>query len=149
MKVFIGADHAGYALKEKVKVYLERIGISVEDCGPYAYEKTDDYPDYALKVAKKVRRSGGRGILFCNNGVGICIAANKVRGIRAVSVETVRLAKASRSDDDTNVLCLGGAFVSYETAKRIIKEWLKVRFRNAARDRRRLKKVQKIERGQL
>lgn len=149
MTVYIGADHAGFRLKEELKQYLTQRGVNVVDCGNEVFEKKDDYPDFAAAVARKTVRNRARGILICNNGVGMCIAANKVRGSRAVVSMTPGLARSARRDDDTNILCLGQGFVTTAQAKRIVRAFLEGSYQSIPRRNRRLKKVQRIERGTL
>ena len=118
-KVVIGADHAGLFLKEKVKQYLKKKKINFEDVGAYSLDKNDDYPDFASKVAKKVRQTDGRGLLLCGSGTGMAIAANKINGIRAavgVNEDEVYLA---RKHNDVNVLCLNG--VNYTGIRKKLK----------------------------
>ena len=144
--IYLGADHAGWHLKQEVKRYLERVGVPYIDVGNLKYDKTDDYPDFAKAVARRVVRNKTKGILFCHNGVGVCIAANKVRGARAVNAYSPIIAKESRIDNDTNILCLGGEHISVSQAKAIIRVWLTTRASRAARHQRRLKKIAKMER---
>ncbi len=149
MKVFIGADHAGFALKEKVKAYLTELKVLYVDCGNEQLEPADDYTDYAYRVAKKAARTNSRGILICNSGVGMCIAANKVKGVRAVNASSPKLAKASRQDNDSNVLCLGQGFLTEQAAKKIVFAWLNAKFSPFPRYKRRLNKIKHIENGKL
>jgi RpiB/LacA/LacB family sugar-phosphate isomerase len=126
--VAVGADHRGFALKEELKTWLAACGHSVTDCGPASADRVD-YPDYAFKVARAVaRHRAERGILVCSTGVGMSIAANKVRGVRAALVNSVPLARLSREHNDSNVLCLGADFVSGAEARRILGVWLKTEF---------------------
>ncbi len=153
MKIILGSDHAGFELKEAVKSYLLKAGIDLEDLGAYKYIKTDDYPDYAEKVAEKVSRyKGSRGILFCGSAEGICIAANKFKGIRAVAVWTEKIAKISREHNDANILCLAGGktlapipSLPSSKAKKIVNIWLKTPFSKEPRHKRRLNKIKSIE----
>lgn len=117
----LASDHAGLRLKEKVKKYLARKKIEYEDLGTKSF-KSVDYPDYALKVAEKVAKNKNtRGILICGTGTGMTIAANKVKGIRAVAAYDAYSAKMSRIDNDTNVLGLRGRFFPFEKIKKIIR----------------------------
>src|SRR3989344_1557337 len=136
-KIFIASDHGGLRLKEQLKKYLAAKSFTVQDLGPKILKPTDDYPDYAYPLAKKVAASAGRGILVCRNGIGVCIVANKVAGIRAVSTSTPSIAKTARVDDDTNILCLGQDFTSFEQAKKIVDVWLVTPFSGSVRHRRR------------
>ena len=154
MKVYLASDHAGFELKEKVKTYLKEKGSEFEDLGAFNLDKADDYPDYAYKAAKKVAdsSSGAKAILFCGSAEGMCIVANKVKGIRAVSVSTLVNARVSREHNDANVLCLSGGGtlspipgLSLEDAKNIIETWLSTPVSGAGRHARRLKKISGIE----
>jgi len=116
--VIIASDHAGFRMKENVKEYLRRKKIEYEDLGTESL-KSVDYPDYAIKVAEKVTKNKNtRGILICGTGTGMAIAANKVKGIRAVAAYDAYSAKMSRIDNDTNVLGLRGRFFPFEKIKR-------------------------------
>ncbi len=146
MKIFIGSDHAGYRLKEKVKEYLKRKKIEYIDMGTDSL-KSVDYPDFAVKVAEKVAEDKeARGILICGTGTGMIIAANKVEGIRAVAAYDAYSAKMSRVDNDTNVLGLRGRFFPYEKIKKIIHVWLNTPFSGKERHKIRIKKIADYER---
>lgn len=145
MKIFIGSDHRGYELKEKIKVFLKDESIEFEDLGNMEYDPEDDYPDYALRVSEKVTEEGGRGILICGSGQGICITANKVKGIRAGVLYEKDLAKCAVEDDDINVLCIAASYIDEKAAKSIIKTFLNTEFSGEERHIRRLDKIKKIE----
>ncbi len=146
MRVILASDHAGLRLKEKVKKYLARKKIEYEDLGTKSF-KSVDYPDYALKVAEKVAKNKNtRGILVCGTGTGMTIAANKVKGIRAVAAYDAYSAKMSRIDNDTNVLGLRGRFFPLEKIKKIITVWLDTPFSGEKRHKRRIKKIGDYER---
>jgi len=145
MRVIIASDHAGLRLKEKIKKYLKRKKIEYEDLGTESFTSVD-YPDYALKVAEKVvKNKNTRGILVCGTGTGMTIAANKVKGIRAVAAYDAYSAKMSRIDNDTNVLGLRGQFFPLEKIKKIITVWLDTPFSGAKRHKRRIKKIRDYE----
>jgi len=145
MRVIIASDHAGLRLKEKVKKYLKRKKIEYEDLGTESFTSVD-YPDYALKVAEKVAKNKNtRGILVCGTGTGMTIAANKVKGIRAVAAYDAYSAKMSRIDNDTNVLGLRGRFFPLEKMKKIITVWLDTPFSGEKRHKRRIKKIRDYE----
>lgn len=145
MRVIIASDHAGLRLKEKIKKYLKRKKIEYEDLGTESFTSVD-YPDYALKVAEKVvKNKNTRGILVCGTGTGMTIAANKVKGIRAVAAYDAYSAKMSRIDNDTNVLGLRGRFFPLEKMKKIITVWLDTPFSGAKRHKRRIKKIRDYE----
>jgi len=143
--VHIGADHAGFMLKEHLKKFLQKKGYTMKDLGAHKLIKGDDYPDYAEKVAKAVQR-GGKGILLCGSAEGICIAANKFRKIRAVPVWTLQNAKLSRQDNDANILCLSGWELPKKKAEQIALTWLKTPFSGEKRHVRRIKKIARLER---
>lgn len=141
MKIILGSDHAGYAVKEKLKKFLDRKKKKYLDLGTHSTESVD-YPDYAKKVARKVvREKNSRGILICGSGTGMVIAANKVKGARAVVAYDNYSAKMSRKDNDTNVLCLRGRLFSYDKTKQIVNTWLKTKFSGKARHKRRISKL--------
>ena len=142
--IVIGADHAAYGMKEYVKGLLEKRGYRVEDVGTFGKESVD-YPDYAEKVAVKVARSRiRRGILGCGTGIGAAIAANKIPGIRAALVDSVRTARLSVEHDDANILVLAGRPYKKKEVARIVRAWLKAEFQGG-RHSRRVKKVKKLE----
>lgn len=159
MKIFIGADHAGFKLKESIKRWLEAEGYNCEDVGNLSFEPTDDYPDFSYKVAAAVTLSPtSRGIMICGSSLGACIVANKVRGIRAVSVHSVKEAKLSRQHNDANVLCLAGGGLKegghgvglpLVLTKKIVGAWLKEPFSRAERHHRRVNQIRTIERKNL
>jgi ribose 5-phosphate isomerase B len=147
MKIAIGADHGGFPLNERVIEELRGAGHEVEDFGTHDGSQPDDYPDYARAVGEAVR--GGRaevGIIICGSGVGAAVAANKLRGVRAVLCADTYSARQSREHDDCNVLCLGARVVGVELALELVRAFLPARFTNEERHRRRLAKVLEIER---
>lgn len=152
--LYLGADHAGFALKEKLKDYLQEKGYVIRDFGAWEYDKDDDYPDFAIPLAEMVVQKKGLGVLVCGSAEGIAIAANKVRGARAVPVWDVASAKLSRSHNDANILCLAGGKtvtkakgigLSLPKAKKILDVWLKTDFSGESRHLRRLRKIQHYE----
>lgn len=150
--VYIGADHAGYRLKNHIKSFLSRKGYDVVDKGAHELDKNDDYPDFAAKVAKAVQKKG-KGILICGSAEGICIAANKFKGIRAVPIRSIELAKLSRQHNDANILCLAGGDMrkgkrvglDKRKAEKIALTWLKTAFSEEERHIRRIKKIERIQ----
>ena len=145
MKIFIGTDHAGFELKNKLYEYLINKGHDVVDVGPFEYEKLDDYPDFAFEVATKViGEDDSKGILICTSGQGMAMAANRVRGIRAAVVWDEEAAKHSREHNDANVISLPGKRVSEEEAKKIIDTWLETEFTNEERHKRRIAKIEEF-----
>jgi len=145
MKIFIGADHRGFQLKEKVKGWLKAAGHQVQDMGTQTQEGCCDYPQVSRGVGLEVvRHRGSRGILLCMTGLGHSIAANKVPGVFAALVYNQQAARFSRQHNDANVLVLGSKFVDDSTARKIIKIWLSTKF-EGGRHWRRKKQIQKIE----
>jgi len=146
MRVAIGSDHAGYQLKEHVRTWMAERQIDVRDVGPQTFDPADDYPDFARAVAELVRTGQvDLGVVICATGVGSCIAANKVRGVRAALVHEAFSARLSRLHNDANVLCLGASIVAPPYAEEILAAWLEVSFSGEERHRRRLDKVARIE----
>jgi ribose 5-phosphate isomerase B len=145
MKIFIGADHNGYELKEKLEEYLKSQGYEVIDKGDTSLRPDDDFPIYAAKVASEVlANSGSRGILLCGSGQGICMAANRYKGIRASLVWDQDEAYSSRNDDDANILCLPARKLSFEQSKSLVETWLETPFAGAARFVRRIKQMDEL-----
>jgi len=146
MKVSIGADHAGFELKEKIRKLLSDQGIEVADEGTHSAESVD-YPDYARKVAEAVAGNGTqRGILVCGSGIGMAMAANKVHGIRAAHVTSEQEARMSREHNDANVLTLGARVLDEATALRIVQIFLNTQF-EGGRHQRRVDKIAALERA--
>ena len=126
--LLIAADHAGFALKEKLKDYLAKKGIGVKDLGAYTPERCD-YPEYAYALAKAISSGKSkRGILICKSGIGSSIVANRLPGVRAALCYNLKAARLSREHNDSNVLVLGSAFVKTDLAKRITLAWLNTKF---------------------
>jgi ribose 5-phosphate isomerase B len=140
--VILGSDHAGFALKEKVKVELTRLGVPWEDVGTDSGERPVDYPDFAHEVAEAVA-SGRvpRGVVVCGTGIGVSIAANRHRGVRAAVVYDEKTARLSREHNDANVLALGGRSLDHALALRLLQIWLTAPFEGGRHARR----VEKIE----
>ena len=145
MVIYIGSDHAGFKLKESMKRYLDSLGIDYEDLGAHKFVKTDDYPVYAAKVSRKVASSHSFGILFCGSSQGMSIAANKIKGIRAVAVNNVKDAELTRLHNNANVLCLSGWNTKKTLVEKIIKTFLFTMFSNEERHKRRIKEIQRLE----
>ncbi len=145
MRIAVGADHAGFPLKAPAIAELKSLGHDVQDLGTDSTEAVD-YPDYAQAVAEAVMRGDvDRGLLLCGSGVGACVAANKVPGVRAATCHDTFSAHQGVEDDDANVLCLGARVVGENLALEIIRAWDGARFSNAERHQRRLGKVNAIE----
>lgn len=140
MRIAIGSDHGGFDLKSILTEYLTAQGHEVVDSGCDNKDSTD-YPDYGFAVGEAVMRGEvERGIAVCTSGIGICIAANKVSGIRAALCDSVLLAKLSRAHNDANVLCLGSSVVDETRAKAIVSAWLVTPFDGG----RHIRRVQKL-----
>ena len=145
-KIYIGSDHAGFKLKEKMKKWLDKNSIQYEDLGAHKLDPKDDYPDYAEKVAKKVTHNKTKGILLCGSAQGVCIAANKMKGALAVVPFSIKEAQLAREHEDANIICLSGWYFMPKKAMRMVRRFLNTKFTGAARHRRRLQKIKKLER---
>jgi len=147
MKLVIGSDHAGFQLKEEVRAYLAKAGYEVLDLGAYQVEPLDDYPDYAERVGEAIRAGEApRGILICGSGVGVCVASNKIPGIRAGMCHDTYSAHQGVEHDDMNVLVLGARIVGTSLAYELVDAFLKAKFiSNEERFTRRYRKVLAIE----
>jgi ribose 5-phosphate isomerase B len=146
MKVVVGADHAGFALKETLKVQLEDAGHDVIDVGAYEYIQSDDYPDSAAAVARAVVEGvASKGLLVCGSGVGASIAANKIVGARACLCHDIYSAVQGVEHDDMNILCLGGSIVGENLAIKLVEGFLAAEFSTEERFQRRLNKVIALE----
>jgi ribose 5-phosphate isomerase B len=144
MKIAVGADHAGYELKDQIKQHLQQQGIEVRDEGTSSPESVD-YPDYARVVAHDVsEQRADLGILVCGSGIGMAITANKVDGIRAANVSTEYEAQMSREHNNANVLALGARILQPDQALRIVDAWLAAQFAGG-RHERRVEKIMAIE----
>ncbi len=142
-KIILAADHAGFELKEKLKKVLEQNEITYDDLSPKLVEG-DDYPDIAFIAAQRVARGKLMGVFVCGTGYGMSTAANKVKGIRATPVYNDKLARISRQDNDSNILCLGARLTDEKTAVNILKIWLTTRFLEG-RHARRIEKIKRFE----
>jgi ribose 5-phosphate isomerase B len=144
--IYIGADHAGWEFKEKIEEHLKSKGIKVVDMGNQNLVDGDDYPDFGYAVAKRVvTDEGSHGIVICGNAQGICIVANKVKGVRAATGFNNDVAKSAREDDNSNILCLPGRHINAKEAIKIVDTWLTTEFSGSDRHIRRLQKVGEIE----
>jgi len=138
--IYLGSDHGGFELKEAIKMHLDKKRVKYKDSGAYSEEPVD-YPDIAYKVAKKVAKEKAKGILICGTGIGMCIAANKVKGIRAALAYDKYSAEMSRLHNDANVLCLRGRKVNFKKQLKIADVWLKTKFSGEERHKRRIAKL--------
>lgn len=147
MIIYIGADHRGFELKEHLKNFLQSKGYQVADMGNASYDESDDYPDFAEAVARKVSANyeNARGLLICGSGVGVDVVANKFRSVRSALASTADQAFDSRNDDDANILSLGANYLKPEDAEKIVLTWLTTPFAGEERFRRRLEKVRNLE----
>ncbi len=146
MKIAIAADHGGFSLKADILELLRQAGHELIDLGAHEYIAGDDYPDYAYLVGQAVQsKQAERGIVICGSGVGACVAANKMKGIRAGLCHDTYSAHQGVEHDDMNVLCLGARVVGVELAREIVPAFIGARFNGGERYRRRLEKVLKIE----
>jgi ribose 5-phosphate isomerase B len=155
--IYLGADHGGFDLKEKIKKWFTAWGYAWQDMGNTVYEKDDDYPIFAFKVAEMVAleqaKLGGnipwaerpKGILTCRSATSMMLAANKVKGIRAVTAYSERSAENSRINNDTNILAMAGDFLEENIAQDILKIWLNTETGVEARHRRRMKTIADYE----
>src|SRR5438067_5239487 len=142
MKISIGADHAGYEMKRELIEFVEKLGHTVHDVGTFEPDKPDDYPDYATLVAQDLRSGAAeRGILVCGSGVGVSIAANKFKGIRAAMCHDHYSAHQGVEHDDMNILCLGARIIGSEPAREIGQVFVAAQFRGEGGHRRRLEKA--------
>jgi ribose 5-phosphate isomerase B len=140
MKVVLGSDHAGYPMKEKVKTFLEELGVAFEDVGTHD-EASVDYTDFGKKVGRSV--SDGtfeRGILICGTGLGMSMIANRFRGVRAALANDLFSAIMSRRHNDSNILVMGGRLIGDTLARQLVKAWLETPF-EGGRHQRRLEKM--------
>jgi ribose 5-phosphate isomerase B len=145
MKIAIGADHAGYQLKEDIVQYMRELGYDVEDFGTHSPDPVD-YPNIALKVARSVAHGEfDRGILLCGTGAGVCMTANKVKRIRAASCSDTFTAHAVRAHNDANILCLGGRVLGTGLARDIVKIWIETPFSQGERHVRRIGEMTAID----
>ena len=164
--IYLGADHRGYELKEKLKLWFEESGVQYEDCGAFAYDKDDDYPDFAKAVGDKVAQDnsnptlkdeyganphtgetsvGARGILICGSGIGMAIAANKIKGIMAGTALKPEQIASAEGDEGLNILSLSSDFATEEENKAIVKTFLESHFSGAERHVRRVNKIKELE----
>lgn len=146
MKVYIGADHRGFKLKEKIKGWLEDWEYDFEDMGAYRLDPKDDYTLYAEKVGPVVsKEKGTRGVLLCGSGVGVDVIANKFDGVRASIGKSAKQVKAGRNDDNMNILVIAADYTKDNEAKEMLKVFLETEFAGKARFKKRLQEIEKIE----
>jgi len=148
--IYLGSDHRGFNLKEKIKEWLSEWGYEHKDMGAFEYDKDDDYPDFATAVATAVvlslsKGQVARGILVCGSGIGIAIAANKIKGIRAGTAMNTKQVIAAMNDEDLNILALSVDYLSESEAEEITKAYLEANFSGEERHKRRIEKIEKLE----
>lgn len=150
MPIALGCDHAGFLLKARIRTVVESLGETVVDCGTDSADRPVDYPDYAIAIGEAIRSGrADRGILLCGSGVGICVAANKIPGIRAGVCHDSYSAHQGVEHDAMNVLCLGTRIIGEELAAELAWVFLTAKFSDEERHVRRLNKVLEIERTRL
>ncbi len=150
MKVFVGADHNGFHLRNRIIDYLKRAGYDVVDSGDQKLDPEDDYPVFAARVVHAMQESGdpeARGILICGSGQGMCMAANRYKGVRACMGYDRESVRASRNDDDANVLCLAARVIEKDQANLLVEAFLNVPFSHVGRYQRRLKEMDETNGG--
>lgn len=136
MNLVVVSDHAGYYLKDGIKKYLEELGHKVIDCGTDSPESVD-YPDFADKAVQEILEGRAeRGVFICGTGIGISIAANRHKGIRAALCSDIYSVRLSRQHNDSNVLAMGAGIVALPLAKELVREWLQTEFEGGRHERR-------------
>jgi ribose 5-phosphate isomerase B len=144
--VGIAADHGGFFLKERIIRGLHELGCEVKDFGAFSVDPDDDYPDFVIPLSQAVGSGEvDRGVAVCGSGVGACVAANKIAGVRAALITDVFSAHQGVEDDDMNLICLGGRVVGSELAWDLVKTFVGARFKGLERFRRRLAKIAALE----
>jgi len=147
MKIYIGGDHNGFDMKRSLTEGLIRAGYEVIDEGDDKLDPNDDFPQFAARTVAAMKASDDpdpRGILICGSGQGICIAANRFKGIRAALAWNMEEVHASRNDDDANILCLPARYMKTDEALRLAEAWLATPFAGAARFKRRIKQLDEL-----
>ncbi len=146
MKIAVGTDHRGFEAKKRILLLLEQLGHEALDMGTNGPESVD-YPDFAIQVAQAVgEKRVDRGILICGTGIGMCIAANKVHGVRAAPCHDSITAEMSRRHNDANILCLSGDLLGEELIDRMVRIWLQTDF-EGGRHARRVEKIEHFEKN--
>lgn len=136
MKIALGSDHAGFQLKESMKRHLDSRNLEYTDFGVFSMDSSN-YPEYAYKVANTIfQKNHDRGILICGTGIGMCITANKIKGVRAALAHDINTAQLSRLHNDANVLCLGGRELKESVAMDIVDVWLNTSFEGGRHQKR-------------
>ena len=146
MQIFIGADHNGYDMKARLIAELRQAGHDVHDQGDHERQPDDDFPQFAAQVVTAMKAAGpeARGILICGSGQGMCMAANRFKGIRAALCWNQNEARSARNDDDANVLCLSSKYTSLDEAGSIMATFLSTPFAGAPRFTRRIEQLDQL-----
>lgn len=147
MKIYLGADHNGFEYKSQLLTRLQADGHDVVDCGDLERDQNDDFPQFASQVVSSLRGDKddqARGILVCGSGQGMCMAANRFKGIRASLCWDQEEARSARNDDDSNVLCLSARSIDFDSTMAIVQTWLNTPFAGAPRFVRRLKELDEL-----
>ena len=149
MEIVLAADHNGWELKNQLVLWLKEKQIAVIDVGANSLEPNDDYPDYAVKAAETVAQSpdNRRGVLICGTGIGMSVAANKVKGVRAANLNDTKMAETAQRDGQINILTLGAKFISFSQAQAVIEAWLNTPFSAEERHQRRIRKISDYEKN--
>jgi ribose 5-phosphate isomerase B len=146
MRLGIATDHGGFELKQKLVARLQAAGHEIVDFGAFQLSPDDDYPDFVIPLAQAVTAGKvERGVAVCGSGVGACVCANKIKGVRACLIEDHFSAKQGVEDDDLNLICLGGRIEGPDLAWDLVQTFLQAEFSQAARHQRRLRKVAALE----
>ncbi len=147
MKIYVGADHNGFRLRRSLIEYLKRAGYSVKDDGDSKPNIDDDFPVFAARVVNDILTSKDaepKGILICGSGQGMCMAANRFKGIRACLGYDRESVRSARNDDDSNVLCLPASVLEKDEVRVVVETWLNTPFAGAARFKRRIKEMDEL-----
>ncbi len=151
MKIYFATDHAGFKLKETLVSYVKELGFEVQDFGAHTYDPNDDYPDYIKKAAEAVSDNPQKtlGIIVGGSGEGEAMVANKYRHVRATAYygHNPEIITLSREHNDANMLSLGAKFIDEQEAKRVVRQWLLGQYSLADRHKRRIEKIENIEKG--
>ena len=147
--LYLASDHRGYNLKEYLKDYLSKAGIPFKDVGNHKFDPEDDYPDFAFKAARKVSEDADNnlGVMICGSGLGVVVAANKVKGIRAGLAVSEWFAQHGRENDSLNVVAIAADKTDFSTAEKILKAFLAAKFIGDEKYRRRIDKINKVEKS--
>jgi len=140
-EVYLASDHAGFDLKKKIKKFLKKINIKNFDLGCFN-KNSVDYPDYAIKVAFKVKKNSGMGLIICGSGIGMSISANRFNNVRAALCSSLKMAILARKHNNANILCLGARFINFDKCKKIVKVFFSTEF-EGGRHLTRIKKLDK------